>query len=217
MEQSGRKRGWGFGLASRVRSIPVPRQRTARSEPAPRRPIFVVDDIAVENGDELGERLREQGISPDEVVFKYVRPRYAPAADSDIRALVKSENLILQFERLLAMHRIVPSAIPLPVGLVRSADTEFVGYLLERVEGETLGALLEAGALPEARRRLQAVERTVAKLHARSLAHGDLNAANIIAADDGRTVLIDPVANPGPGTMLQDELSLRELRELVDG
>lgn len=207
MEKSGRKHGW-------PRSIPLPRQRRARSAPPPRRPIFVVD-VAVESAEALVDRLQEQGISPDEVVFKCVWPRYAPAADSGIRSLVKSENLVRQFERLLAMHHEAPSAIPMPIGLVRNVDGDFVGYVLERVEGETLQALLERRALPEARRRLAAVERTVAKLHARSIPHGDLNAANIVAADDGRTVLIDPVANPGPGTALEDELSLKLLREQV--
>jgi len=100
---------------------------------------------------------------------------------------------------------------------VRNVDGDFVGYVLERVEGETFQTLLDRGALAEARRRLGAVERTVAKLHARSIPHGDLNAANIVAADDGRTVLIDPVASPGPGTMLEDELSLKLLREQVGG
>ena len=209
MEKSGRKRGW-------PRSIPLPRQRKAASPAAPRRPIFVVD-VAVESADELRERLREQGIAADEVVFKCVWPRYAPAAESGIRSLVKSENLLRQFERLLAMHHEAPSAIPMPIGQVRNVDGDFVGYVLERVEGETFQTLLDRGALAEARRRLGAVERTVAKLHARSIPHGDLNAANIVAADDGRTVLIDPVASPGPGTMLEDELSLKLLREQVGG
>ena len=110
---------------------------------------------------------------------------------------MKSENLGGQFERLIAMHQEAPSAIPMPLATVRNVDGELVGYLLEHIEGETLQTLIDYGALDEARRRLGAVEKTVAGLHAKSMPHGDLNASNIVAADDGRTLLIDPVANPG--------------------
>ena len=113
------------------------------------------------------------------------------------------------------MHRVVPSGIPLPVGMVRNMDGEQVGYVLERVEGDTFHSLLELGMVGEATADARdVVERNVAKLHAKSIAHGDLNAYNVIASLDGRTLLIDPVANPGSGTMLQDELLLDELRKL---
>jgi serine/threonine protein kinase len=190
-------------------------RRTPPTESRPgRRPRFVVD-ITLSDGSELVARLREQGVAPDEVVFKYFWPRYAPPAELGIQTLLKSENLGLQFDRLIAMQRIVPSAIPLPVGLVRNEHGELVGYVLERVEGETLRALIEFGSFAEARRQLAAVERAVGKLHAKSIPHGDLNSSNIIAADDGRTILIDPVARPGSGTKLQDEISLGELRALI--
>lgn len=188
-----------------------------RAQPLGRHGERLAVDIELAGGGELVERLREQGVAADEVVFKYFWPRYAPPPGSGIHSLLKSESLGGQFERLLAMHRVVPSGIPLPVGLVRSVDGELVGYLLERVEGETLRSLVDRGAVEEAREQLAVVERIVAKLHARSIAHGDLNAHNVIASDDGRTLLIDPVANPGKGTALQDELSLQELRELVAG
>jgi hypothetical protein len=41
--------------------------------------------------------------------------------------------------------------------------------------------------------------------------------ANIIAADDGPTVLIDPVAVAQRGTALQDELCLRHLHAMTQG
>ena len=210
MENSGRKRAWLTGL-----SVPRPRQRKPREAPVGRRrPVYVVD-IALANGAELRDRLLEQGLAPDEVIFKYFWPRYEPPADSGIRSFVKSENLGLQFERLIAMHQEAPSAVPMPLATVRNVEGELVGYLLERIEGETLQNLIDLGALDEARRRLDAVEKTVAALHAKSLPHGDLNASNIVAADDGRTLLIDPVGNPGPGTKLEDEICLRKLRELT--
>ena len=210
MENSGRKRAWVTGL-----SVPRPRQRKPRESPVGRRrPVYVVD-IALANGAELRDRLLEQGLAPDEVIFKYFWPRYEPPADSGIRSFVKSENLGLQFERLIAMHQEAPSAVPMPLATVRNVEGELVGYLLERIEGETLQNLIDLGALDEARRRLDAVEKTVAALHAKSLPHGDLNASNIVAADDGRTLLIDPVGNPGPGTKLEDEICLRKLRELT--
>jgi hypothetical protein len=180
----------------------------------PRRPRFVVD-VELKDGTELVDRLREQGVAPDEVVFKYFWPRFAPPADAGILSLYKAENLGGQFERLIAMHRVVPSGIPLPVGMVRNTDGEQVGYLLEHVDGVTFQSLLEAEAFEEARRRLAVVERNVGKLHAKSIAHGDLNAYNVIASDDGRTLLIDPIPNPGSGAMLQDELLLDELRKLA--
>ncbi len=192
----------------------LPRRKHAPEPSAPSRPRFVVD-ITLSDGSELVDRLRRQGVAPDEVVFKYFWPRYAPPAELGIQSLLKSENLALQFDRLIAMQRVVPSSIPLPVGMVRNEDGELVGYVLERVEGETLRALIGFGSFAEARRQLAAVEKAVAKLHAKSIPHGDLNSSNIIAADDGRTLLIDPVASPGPGTKLQDEISLRELHELI--
>jgi serine/threonine protein kinase len=217
MSESARKRVWPGRLAMRGRPLPRLGSRTSRSGSSPRRrPGFVVD-ITLSSGAELGDRLLEQGLSPSEVVFKYCWPRYAPPADSQIRSLVKSENLLDQFERLMAMHRVVPSGVPMPVGSVRNTDVEFVGYILEYVGGETLQALIGLGALDEARRQLAEVEGTVARLHAKSMPHGDLNPSNILAADDGRTLLIDPAANPGPGAKLQDELCLEEIRELIQG
>jgi serine/threonine protein kinase len=174
-----------------------------------------VVDIELADGAELARHLRAQGLAPDEVVFKYFWPRYAPPADAGIQSVLTSEHLGAQFERLLAMHLVVPSAIPQPAGSVRTTDGELVGYVLERVEGETLGELVRRGAAAEARRHLAKVERTVAKLHAKGIAHGDLTPANVIASDDGRTILIDPIPVPGPGAMLQDELLLEELRKLI--
>lgn len=203
-------------LASGLGNLRVPHllRRRTQWQSSARRPRYVVD-IEIADGSELRAALRRQGLAPDEVIFKYFWPRYAPPVELGIQSLLKSENLAGQFDRLVAMHRIVPSAIPLPVGLVRNTSGELVGYVLERVDGVTLQELLDVGAFVEARRRLAALERTVAKLHLKAIAHGDLNAYNVIASDDGRTILIDPVGNPGPGTMLQDELSLSELRALV--
>lgn len=213
MANSGRKRAWLTGLAPPWRLVPR-RRRPRPAAVGPRRPVFVVD-VALASGAELRDRLVEQGLAPDEVIFKYFWPRYEPPADSGIRSFVKSENLGLQFERLIAMHLEAPSAIPMPLATVRNVDGELVGYLLERIEGETLQTLIDFGALDEVRRRLDAVTRTIAALHAKSMPHGDLNASNIVAADDGRTLLIDPVGNPGPGTKLEDEICLRQLRELI--
>jgi aminoglycoside phosphotransferase (APT) family kinase protein len=196
------------------RFVPHLPRRSTRSQSAPRRPRYVVD-IEIAEGADLREALRRQGLAADEVVFKYFWPRYAPPPEAGIQSLLKSESLSGQFERLVAMHRVVPSAIPLPVGLVRNTDGELIGYVLERVEGVTLQELIDVGAFVDARRRLAEVERAVAKLHAKRIAHGDLNPYNIIASDDGRTIMIDPVGHPGPGTTLQDELSLAELHALV--
>jgi aminoglycoside phosphotransferase (APT) family kinase protein len=172
-------------------------------------------EIVVSSGQEIAQRLAEQGLSPEEVVLKYCWPRYAPPSDSGIRLIGKLENLGQQFERLVAMHRAVPSSIPLPVGVVKSANGEFVGYVLEYVSGETLETLISLGLLEEAARQLAIVEETVAKLHAKAIAHGDVNPMNVIAADDGRTLLIDPVPLPGPGTMLQDELCIGWIRNRI--
>lgn len=205
MGETGRKRSWSLGSARRRRADP---------RPAPARPRFVVD-VELSDGTELVACLREQGVAPDEVVFKYFWPRFAPPPDAGILSLYKTENLAGQFERLIAMHRVVPSGIPLPVGMVRNMEGEQVGYVLERVEGDTLQSLLELGMHEQARATFAVVERNIAKLHAKSIPHGDLNPYNVIASFDGRSLLIDPVANPGPGTALQDELSLAELRKLL--
>ncbi len=175
------------------------------------KPMFLTE-IVVSSGAEIEQRLAEQGLAPDEIILKYCWPRYAPPVDSGIRLIGKLEHLGQQFERLIAMHRVVPSSIPLPVGVVKSSEGEFVGYVLEYASGDTLEALISLGLLAEAERRLGIVEETVEKLHAKSIAHGDVNTSNVIAADDGRTLLIDPVPVPGPGTRLQDELCIAGIR-----
>ena len=184
----------------------------SRSTPAP---IFF-SDIVVNDGSELKRELLRQGLSPDEVILKHYWPRFAPPADAGIRAIAKSENLRLQFDRLVAMHRVTPSSIPMPAAIVKSSQGEFAGYLLEHVEGDTLDSLISAGQTDEARRQLELVEKALEKLHAKSLPHGDVNASNIIVADDGRTLLIDPVASPGPGAKLQDAICLEQIRRQID-
>lgn len=190
------------------------RRSTSPSPPERGRSTHVVD-VVVADGGELRRRLVEQGLDSDEIVFKYHWPRYAPPAGSGIRSLVKSEHLRPQFERIVEMHRIVPSSIPLPVANVRNPDGDFVGYILEYVEGVTLHELLADGMVDEARRQLSRVEEAVARLHAKAVFHGDLNAANVVAADDGRTVLLDPIPFSGLQLELQDELCLAELRSRV--
>ena len=192
------------------------RRSSASNPPERRRSIHVVE-IVVSDGAELKPRLLEQGLDCEEIVFKYHWPRYAPPGGAGIRALVKSEHLRPQFERIVEMHGIVPSSIPLPVAPVRNPDGEFVGYILEYVEGVTLHALLQEGMLAEARRQLDRVALAVEKLHAKSVFHGDLNAANLIAADDGRTVLLDPLPFPKPQMKLQDELLHDDLRRQAAG
>jgi serine/threonine protein kinase len=179
------------------------------------KPIFY-RDIGIPGGEELRDALLEQGLSPDEVILKYCWPSYAPPEGDGIRAIANYESLGLQFERLIAMHRVTPAHIPLPLAKVTSEQGEFAGYLLEYVSGDTLGDLISFGMIDEARRQVALVEAAVAKLHAKSLPHGDVTAANVIAAHDGRTLLIDPVASPGPGTRLQDELCLAELRAEIE-
>jgi hypothetical protein len=180
-----------------------------------RRPVFFTE-IVISDGDELLDRLLAQGFSPDEVVLKYCWPRYAPPPSAGIRSIPKLENLGKQFDRLVAMHRVVPSRVPMPAAIVKSEQGEFAGYILEYVEGTTLHELISLGMLDEARRQLRLVEQTIGTLHARALPHGDVNASNVLAADDGRTLLIDPVSNPGPGARLQDELCLRQIRHQID-
>lgn len=183
--------------------------------PAPLRPTFLVD-IMIADGSELTARLRAEGLAPEEVILKYCWPRYAPPLGSGLRAKGKSESLVVQFERLIAMHRVAPARFPMPVARVKSTDGEFAGYILEYVQGETLRTLISTGRLKEASRQLDIVETTLAKLHAKGMPHGDVNASNIIVGDDGRTVLIDPVANPGPGTRLQDEICIGTIRRQID-
>jgi tRNA A-37 threonylcarbamoyl transferase component Bud32 len=190
-------------------------RRSGSSDPPERRGSIHVVDIVVADGAELKLRLLEQGLDCDEIVFKYHWPRYAPPRSSGIRSLVKSEHLRPQFDRIAEMHGIVPSSIPLPVAHVRNPDGDFVGYILEYVEGVTLHELIADGMLAEAARQLERVEQTVERLHAKSVVHGDLNPTNVIAADDGRTVLLDPLPFPKPQMRLQDELLLEDLRGKV--
>jgi serine/threonine protein kinase len=179
------------------------------------KPSYCVE-IVVSSGAEIEQRLAEQGLAPEEIVLKYCWPKFAPPRGSGIRVISKLENLGQQFERLVAMHRLVQSSIPMPVGVVRSPEREFVGYVLEYAEGDTLETLLSLGLADEAERRLGLVEETLGKLHAKSIAHGDVNPSNVIAADDGRTLLIDPIPVPGTGARLQDEMCVAEIRARID-
>src|SRR5215471_8572029 len=190
-------------------------RRAASSKPAEKRKAIFVSEIVIADGAELRGRLLEQGLDRDEIVFKFLWPRYAPPASAGIRSILKSDQLRQQFERLVEMHRIVPSSVPMPLAAVFNEDREFVGYILEYVQGVTLAEIVEAGAFDEARRQLGRVRQAVRKLHARSVAHGDLNSANVLAADDGRTLLIDPVAFAKPQLKLQDELCLEELERRI--
>jgi serine/threonine protein kinase len=192
-------------------------RRSSSSNPPERRASTHVVEIVVGEGAELASRLLEQGLDCEEIVFKYHWPRYAPPEGAGIRSLVKSEHLRPQFERIVEMHAIVPSNIPLPVAPVRNPEGEFVGYILEYVEGVTLRELLRDGMLAEVRRQLDRLALAVEKLHAKSLVHGDLNPANVIAADDGRTVLLDPAPFGKPQLKLSDELCLEELRRQLAG
>ena len=186
-------------------------RRSSTSSPPERARSIHVVEIVIADGSELRRRLVEQGLDPGEIIFKYHWPRYAPPVGVGIRSLVKSEHLRPQFERIVEMHAIVPSSIPLPVAPVRNPDREFVGYILEYVEGVTFAELLRMGMLDEAGRQLDRVREVVSKLHARDVVHGDLNPGNVIVADDGRTVLLDPAPFAKPGLALQDELCLEEM------
>jgi hypothetical protein len=198
-------------LVSRIRR----RTRRVASRSARGRPSFVLDIVAAD-GSELERRLLEQGVALDEVILKYCWPRYALSAGAGISSVAKSENLIAQFERLVAMHRAAPSSIPMPLGTVRSPEGEFAGYVSEFVSGDTLETLISRNALTEARRQLATVEVVVAKLHRKKIAHGDINTSNIIAADDGRTLLIDPVARPSSGTELQDRICIEHIKQRIE-
>ncbi|HWE81260.1 MAG TPA: hypothetical protein VG265_06400 [Gaiellaceae bacterium] len=210
----------GEGRRGRL-SVPVRRllgsgkRRPAKGVPV-RRPIFY-SDIVIADGSELERGLLSQGFAPEEVMLKYCWPKYAPPATAGIRSISKSENLGLQFERLIAMHRVTPAHIPMPAARVMSAEGDFAGYILEYVSGETLQTLISHGLTEEARGQLALVEATIERLHAKSLPHGDVNPSNVIVADDGRTLLIDPVANPGFGAKLQDQLCLAQIRDAIEG
>jgi serine/threonine protein kinase len=191
-------------------------RRSTASNPPERRSSIHVVEIVIAEGAELKPRLLEQGLDCDEIVFKYHWPRYAPSEGAGIRALVKSEHLRPQFERIVEMHGIVPSSIPLPVAPVRNPDGEFVGYILEYVEGVTLHTLVHEGMLAEAERQLDRAALATDRLHTKSVVHGDLNPTNIVAADDGRTVLLDPQPFAKPQMKLQDELSLSEIARRIE-
>jgi len=136
------------------------KRRSQRGAALPSKPLFLIE-IVVSSGREIEQRLAEQGLAPGEIVLKYCWPRYAPPVDSGIQLIGKLENLGQQFERLIAMHRAVPSSIPMPVGVVKSSEGEFVGYALEYARGDTLETLISLGLLDEAARRLGIVEETV--------------------------------------------------------
>src|SRR5262245_21213174 len=126
----------------------APWLRRGRSSdpPAKPQPSFIFD-VTLASGAQLEDKLLAQGLSPDEVVFKFHRPSYAPPPGAGIPSLVKSENLGRQVERLIAMHEVVPASVPMPIGTVRDEGGELVGYLLEFVDGETLRELIEVGAI----------------------------------------------------------------------
>jgi RIO-like serine/threonine protein kinase len=60
------------------------------------------------------------------------------------------------------------------------------------------------------------VRDVVARLHGKNVVHGDLNPWNVVVADDGRTVLLDPVPFAKTELALQDELCLDEMGRQVE-
>jgi Kae1-associated kinase Bud32 len=108
---------------------------------------------------------------------------------AELDARLRGERTRDEAALLLAARR---AGIPVPV--LYDADRAASTLVLEQVPGPTLRQALESDGDAVAARRLEALGRTVGRLHDAGLTHGDLTTSNVLLpepADAGRLVLID--------------------------
>ena len=168
--------------------------------------------IVARRGDSLMRELQRREIDPQNVFFKYRRGYYRLAIPfRDLHGgtrIVTSpfqkfnehpDSVLLEYAMLCGIHKVVPENVATPLALVKDRNGYVVGYVLRYVEGSP-GAFeplpKEIGNIPQEKfeviRKLMPV---IYEMQAHSVGHNDLDDRNknvIIAAQDGRVVLIDP-------------------------
>lgn len=106
-----------------------------------------------------------------------------------------------------------------PFALVIGEGNKIVGYLLEKVHGDSLGAMLRNRKLTTAEtviveRKLCAM---IKKMHRKGIGHGDLNKGNIIIDKGLKIKLIDPLDGRRHELNIKDDLAwLEYLKKELD-
>lgn len=102
-----------------------------------------------------------------------------------------------QFDKLSKMYDVLPEAIPTPITKVRNDDGKEIGYIMRKIEGNTMADYL-AGLNADIRyqekdRILKELNGYIGKLSANGIGHGDIHARNVIIYN-GKPFLVDPFA-----------------------
>jgi|LakMenEpi03Aug12_release.lakeMendotaPanAssembly.Ray.scaffolds.fasta_scaffold132270_2 hypothetical protein len=101
---------------------------------------------------------------------------------------------VSEYNALLNMYKANPKNVVKPVGFVKDEAGNIIGYNLEKINGKTLDDYIKQSKVTK--EQLDELENIIKGLHEKGLAHGDINANNIMILDDGTIKLIDPVGYP---------------------
>ncbi len=117
-----------------------------------------------------------------------------------------------QFELMQKIRVVDKAVIAEPIALVVGEGNRVVGYLLEKVHGDSLGSLIENGKLTPAETiKIERKLRTmIRKMHRHGIGHGDLNKGNIIINKGLKIKLIDPLDGRRHELNIRDDITWLE-------
>ncbi len=117
-----------------------------------------------------------------------------------------------QFELMRKIRAVDKGLIAKPVALVISEENRIMGYLLEHVNGNSLGSLIENKKLtPKQTLKIEnKLHAMIRKIHNKGIGHGDLNKGNIIIDDGLKIKLIDPLDGRRHELNIRDDLAWLE-------
>ncbi len=124
-----------------------------------------------------------------------------------------------QFEKLSKLYRILPDAVPAPITKVRRNDGKEIGYIMSKVNGETMSSYLES--IDESLRNKEndrlvtEISMYIKVLSENGVGHGDIHRRNIIVYG-GKPFLLDPfsVARCDNWYIKRDYKNLEKLKSI---
>jgi len=99
-----------------------------------------------------------------------------------------------EYNALVNMYNANPKNVVKPIGVVKDAKGNIVGFNLEKIQGKTLSEYSQKSKITS--EKLNEIETIIKNLHQKGFAHGDINSNNIMILNDGTIKLIDPVGYP---------------------